>query len=229
VIWTERFHGIRPVFTGDAVPEGENAIVIANHQQMPDIIALMSLAWRKKRLGDMKWFVKDVIKYVPGIGWGMLFLDCVFLKREWDRDADRVRATFRKFRESRIPIWLVSFPEGTRIKPAKLERARAFARERGLRVPERVLIPRARGFSSSVLGLAGHVQAVYDITIAYEGQAPTLWEFMNMRGGRVHLHVKRYPVSALPLDHDGLARWIQERFAEKDQRLGRFLESGVNE
>ncbi len=227
VLWTEHLHRIRPIFTGDNVADGENAIVIANHQQMPDIIALMMLAWRKQRLGDMKWFVKDVIKYVPGIGWGMLFLDCLFLKREWDKDASRVKATFDKFLEAGIPVWLVSFPEGTRITLPKLERAREFAKKSGLALPERVLIPRARGFSSSVIGLGRHVQAVYDVTIAYPKRPPTLWQFLNTWGAEVHLHVRRYPIAVLPKDHAGLARWIQARFVEKDAMLARFNSKGV--
>ena len=81
-----RVHGIHAVVTGDAVPPRENAIVVANHQQMPDITFLMMWAREKDRLGDLKWVVKDVIKYVPGVGWGMAFIDCVFVKRDWTAD-----------------------------------------------------------------------------------------------------------------------------------------------
>lgn len=45
-------------------------------------------------LGDMKWMVKDIIKYVPGVGWGMLFLDCIFVKRDWTTDKESIRKTF---------------------------------------------------------------------------------------------------------------------------------------
>jgi len=43
-------------FTGDNVPDRENAIIVANHQQMPDILILMAFARRKKCLGDLKFF-----------------------------------------------------------------------------------------------------------------------------------------------------------------------------
>ena len=72
--------GLKVHFSGDDVPEGENAVVICNHQGMGDILVLVCLALRKKRIGDLKWIVKDVLKYVPGLGWGMLFLECVFIK-----------------------------------------------------------------------------------------------------------------------------------------------------
>ena len=61
---------------------------------MADITFLMDFAYRKGRLGDMKWMVKDIIKYVPGVGWGMLFLDCIFVKRDWTTDKESIRKTF---------------------------------------------------------------------------------------------------------------------------------------
>ena len=41
-------HGVEVVVTGDELPEGEDAIVVANHQQMPDITFLMHLAQQKE-------------------------------------------------------------------------------------------------------------------------------------------------------------------------------------
>lgn len=228
VLWAEKFHGVKPVFTGDEIPPAENAIVVANHQQMPDIVALMMLGWRKKRLGDMKWFVKDSLKFVPGMGWGLLFLDCVFLKRSWDKDENRIRQTFAKFRQNQIPLWLMSFPEGTRFTPAKLVKARAFAQSRGGHLPQRVLVPRSRGFAASVMGLRDHVQAVYDVTIAYQpGRLNSMWGLFQTVKDRVHLHVRRYPVSELPSSPEDLGLWLAKRFAEKDELLDNFAKSGV--
>lgn len=224
--WAEQVHGIRPVITGDPIPEGENALLIANHQEMTDIVVLFSLAWRKKRLANLKWFAKDAIKYVPGVGWGMLFLDCLYVKRNWDADEQKIRRTFQKFLRERIPLWLVTFPEGTRLTPTKLAKARDFAQNSGLALPERVLVPRTRGFAASVTGLREHLQAVYDVTIAYSGRPPNMWRLFNQRGGTFNLHVRRYPIGSLPTDNESLARWLQERFAEKDRLLGAFESDG---
>ena len=86
VVSVERINGTRLVLSGTDVPERENALVIANHQQMSDIPTIMAYALRKHRLGDLKFFVKQAIKWVPGVGWGMQFIDCPFIKRNWKRN-----------------------------------------------------------------------------------------------------------------------------------------------
>ena len=226
VIWAEKVHRVRPVITGDTLPDNENAFVIANHQTMPDIVALMTLAYRKKRLGDMKWFVKDAIKYVPGIGWGMLYLDCIFLKRDWDRDADKIQATFSKFLRDRISVWMMSFPEGTRLSPAKLALAQDFAKKSGHPLPQHVLIPRTRGFAATVIGMRTHLGAIYDVTIAYPDRVPTMTELLGQIGGGFHLHVRRYEMASLPTEADQISAWLVERFREKDALMEHFSKHG---
>lgn len=217
-----RLNDVELVVTGDPIPLRENAIVVANHQNMPDITFLMDFASRKERLGDMKWIVKDPIKYVPGVGWGMLFLDCVFVKRDWTRDRESVRRTFAKLRDHQIPVWLISFSEGTRITPAKLAKSQAYAREHGLPEPRHTLLPRTKGFVATVEGLRDHVTAVYDLTLGYERGVPTLTQFVKGYVPRAHLHARRYPVETLPTDEEGLGEWIRARFREKDDLLDHF-------
>jgi 1-acyl-sn-glycerol-3-phosphate acyltransferase len=219
-------NGVELVVTGDEVPPRENAIVVVNHQNMPDITFLMDFARRKGRLGDMKWIVKDPIKYVPGVGWGMLFIDCVFVKRDWTADKESILATFSKLREQDIPVWLLSFSEGTRFTAEKLERSRAYAREHGLYEPRHTLVPRTKGFVATVHGLRDHVDAVYDLTLGYEQGVPTLWQFIRGFAPRAHLHVRRHPIETLPADDAGLGQWLLERFREKDERLERYYRDG---
>ncbi|MDR3606488.1 MAG: lysophospholipid acyltransferase family protein [Oligoflexia bacterium] len=226
VIWMENVVRVKVDFTGDDLPPDENAIVFSNHQQMPDILVLMALAAPKGRLGDLKWFVKEVLKYVPGIGWGMLFLDCLFVKREWTADRQRIEATFKKYRDARIPFWLISFVESTRITPAKLAKAQEFARKRGLYIPQRVLVPRSRGFIASVEGLGELADSVYDVTIAFEGGIPSLYQYLAGVTPRVAVHVKRFLRAELPATEIGLADWLAKRFVEKDERLVQFQKSG---
>ncbi|MBM4355613.1 MAG: lysophospholipid acyltransferase family protein, partial [Deltaproteobacteria bacterium] len=158
-------HGVKVVVTGDELPRGENAVVMVNHQSMSDIPVILDVASRHRRLGDLKWYVKDVVKYVPGIGWGMLFLDCLFIKRDWTEDRDKIARVFRSIVKGRAPVWIVSFLEGTRIRPAKLLASQEFARTKLLPVMRHVLVPRTKGFVATLEGLKGHVHAVYDFTI----------------------------------------------------------------
>ncbi|MCU0621714.1 MAG: lysophospholipid acyltransferase family protein, partial [Gemmatimonadales bacterium] len=156
VAGSKLLHGIHVEVTGDDVPMRENAIVIANHQQMPDITFLMIWARQKDRLGDMKWMVKDIIKWVPGVGWGMAFIDCVFVKRDWAADQASIERTFARLTDNEVPVWLLSFPEGTRVSPDKVERSREYAAREGLAPLDHVLVPRTKGFVASVAGLRRH-------------------------------------------------------------------------
>jgi len=226
VVFAERLNRTRLIITGTDVPSDENAIVIVNHQQMPDITTLMALARSKRRLGDLKFFVKKALQWVPGIGWGMQFLSCPFVARDWTADRDRIARTFRTLTREHTPIWLVSFVEGTRVTPEKIVQSQAFARERGLAVFEHVLVPRTKGFIASVQGLGRHVGAVYDVTIGYAEGVPTLWQFIKGRVHDIHVHVRRFPVEDLPRLEAELAEWLHARFAEKDLLLAYFYANG---
>lgn len=219
-------NGVSVVVTGDPIPDGENAIVILNHQDMADITFVLDYAETKGRLGDLKWMVKDVIKYVPGVGWGMLFLDCIFLKRDWAEDKESIRRTFARLRDNDVPVWLLSFSEGTRITADKLAAAKEHARSHGMPEPRHVLLPRPKGFTATVEGLRDHVGAVYDITIGYEGGVPTIGQFVRGLSPRAHLHVRRFPIDELPADEPGLAEWLRARFVEKDELLERYYATG---
>ncbi len=221
-----RLNGTALVITGDVVPPRENAIVLANHQQMPDITTIMTFARTKDRLGDLKFFVKKALKWVPGIGWGMQFLSCLFVDRDWTADRRRIQRTFATLVEERLPMWLVTFVEGTRATPEKIARSQSFARERGFDLLEHVLTPRTRGFTAAVQGLGEHVTAVYDLTIGYAEGVPTLWQYIKGSVRRIHLHVRRFPVDELPALEEELAAWLRQRFAEKDRLLAHFYATG---
>lgn len=226
VLWARKVYRTRVVVTGDDLPVRENAIVVSNHQEMSDIPVLMDLALTKRRLGDMKWFVKNPVKFVPGVGWGMLFLDCLFVKRNWTRDRASILATFDRLRRHATPHWVISFVEGTRARPAKIEASRAYAVSHGLTPTRHVLIPRTKGFVATTEGLRGHAQAVYDMTIGYVDGVPSLWQWLQGRVRTVHVHVRRFAAEDLPADGDALSAWLVERFRVKDDLLDRFCRDG---
>ncbi len=226
VVLAERLNGTHVVVTGAALPRDENALVVVNHQQMPDITTVMAFARRHGRLGDLKFFVKSAIKWVPGIGWGMQFLACPFVRRNWDHDREAIARTFSTLVGERIPMWLVSFVEGTRITPDKLLASQRYAREHGLEEPRHVLLPRTKGFAASVRGLGRHLGAVYDLTIGYVGGVPTLWQYIEGSVTTIHLHVRRFPLGELPSPEEELKTWLLQRFREKDELLEHFYAHG---
>lgn len=227
VTGAERLNGTRVVFTGDDVPMREDAILVANHQEMPDITAIMKFCKTKDRLGDMKYFVKKQLKWVPGMGWGMQFLDCLFIDRDWASDREQIQRTFARLVDDAVPVHLVSFVEGTRLTLAKLAAAQEYARAHGLHVPRHVLVARTKGFAATVEGLRSHISAVYDLSIAYEDGVPTLWQYLKGLVRRIHVHVRRFPVGELPESADELRQWLQDRWQEKDELLERFYATGA--
>jgi 1-acyl-sn-glycerol-3-phosphate acyltransferase len=222
VFMMERVYRMEMVFTGCQLPQRENAIVISNHQGMIDIPALLPPAWRKRRLGDMKYFVKDILKYAPGPGWGMVFLGCIFIKRDWYADKNKIDKVFAKIKKYKIPIWLMSFLEGTRVTDAKVKKSQDFARSRGLKELKHVLIPRTKGFVGAIRGLGDHVDAVYDFTIGYPDGVPSLWQFMQGHAKAFHVHIERFSIAELPVSEEALTAWVFDRYHIKDELLAEF-------
>jgi len=223
----ELAYGVRVIITGDDVPMREDALLIANHQQMPDIPAIMKFCKTKDRLGDMKYFVKKQLKWVPGMGWGMQFLDCLFIDRDWASDHEQIRKTFDRLVSGKVPVHLVSFVEGTRLTLPKLEAAQAYAQKNGLSVPRHTLVPRSKGFSASVEGLRSHITAICDLTIAYEEGIPTLWQYIKGLVKRIHVHVRRFPIEDVPTSADDLRLWLLSRWDEKNDLLDHYYANGA--
>lgn len=46
----------------------------------------------------------------------------ILVSREWTRDASLIRRAFARIKKNRFPCWIVSYLEGTRVTPAKVER-----------------------------------------------------------------------------------------------------------
>lgn len=74
-----------------------------------------------------------------------------------------------------------------------------------------------------------HVNAVYDMTIAYAKDdrlfqaPPTFWQTIyrpNLnKTWSFFVHVERHELKSLPHDTDQLARWLEDRWMEKGERL----------
>lgn len=215
------------IIEGDRVEAQENAILFANHQSGVDTVLLLVLAHHFGRVGDVRYFVKDILKYIPAVGWGMWFLGCLFLKRDWQRDRRRIEKAMGEFKQAEAPLWLILFPEGTRLTREKLLDAQEWARRSGRPIPQNVLEPHARGLHSAICRLEGHVQVVYDVTIAYPDGAPTLIDMLSGRLREVCIHVKKVDSGSLPRRYRDLHEWLQNRFHDKDVFLSSKISKNV--
>ena len=222
VFLMEKVNGIHISVVGDKIPKGENAVVDINHQNVSDIPLMMKVALPTGRLGNLKFFAKDVVKYIPGPGWGCAFIDTIFVKRNWLSDKRTVDQTFQKFKDRKIPFWIVTFLEGTRLTPEKLARSQNFMRRRNMTVTKYVMAPKTKGFIASVSSLRKQLDAVYNLTIHYPDGVPTLWDLLNGSLRRVSIHVKRTPIEELPHEVSELENWVFDRYIEKDMLLSKL-------
>ncbi|KAI9190038.1 hypothetical protein H9P43_001471 [Blastocladiella emersonii ATCC 22665] len=223
----------QPVLLGsrsDANPP-ESAIVVSNHVCAIDWALINSLAARRGMLAHCKYFIKSSMQFVPLFGPGMRLAGFPFLNRNWAADKDKIDRVFRTLKSDRLPCWLISFLEGTRITPAKLAESQSFCTSRSLPVFEHVMYPRKKGFQATLAALRGtHVRFVYDVTLGYRHRAsgeintraPSIlaihtdrlddeWEF--------HVHVDRIAIDEIPEDDEGVGRWVEARWAAKDERI----------
>ena len=206
--------------TGDPLPQGENAIFISNHQSMSDVPVLLYVANQLKCTQSIKWFVKDILKWTPGVGWGLLVMGNIFLKRDWSADKAKIASTFSRLRSNGNHFWVISFLEGTRATPKKLQASQAYAKKNNLPMLKNLLIPRVKGFEATVNGLDGAFTAIYDATIIYPNlKAPTLLSFFFTKQNPISIHIQRIPRSDLPNDPESRQLWLMNRFLLKDQVL----------
>lgn len=77
----ERLNGARIVVSGDKLPTGESAVVIANHVGWSDFYMIQHLAMRAKMLGYCRYFAKAQLKKVPLLGWGLVAMGMPLVTR----------------------------------------------------------------------------------------------------------------------------------------------------
>lgn len=210
------------------IPREESAIVICNHAYFGDFYLIHALATKRGMLPSCRYFIKDSIKYIPVFGWGMKLCNFPFLKRNWARDSARITQVLDMFINYKLPVWLISHVEGSRISKSKLEASHKFARENNLPLLQNVLIPRCKGFMATISALRkSHVKYVYDITVAYYHakrgfcSPPTLWDILtgNLDDYQLHAHIDRIPITTIPSEEGQVTKWLYDLYLEKDSLL----------
>ncbi|KAJ3203833.1 hypothetical protein HDU67_009903, partial [Dinochytrium kinnereticum] len=162
------------VVTGDHVSlrSDERIILMSNHQTLVDWWYIWLLAWWKGAHGDVRIILKDSLKWIPIVGWGMQFFEFIFLSRKIAIDESRLRSNMSKIRSiaspppasasssssssfsstqlkpfpKSLPLWLILFPEGTVYTPDTIEKSNAHADRNGIPRPKHTILPRSTGF-----------------------------------------------------------------------------------
>ena len=157
----------------------ERLILIANHQVYTDWLYLWWVAYTGRMHGHIFIILKEVLKYIPLLGPGMMFYGFIFMARKWKSDMPRLRHRLNKLKarhsgplsgsQTLDPMWLLIFPEGTNLSLNTRKRSKAWAAKQGIPDMQHLLLPRSTGLYFCLQQLRGTVDWLYDCTIAYEG------------------------------------------------------------
>jgi len=160
------------------------------------------------------------------LGWVIDFFGYFFVSRDWKIDKSQINwQSKRMVEEKESKVYLLMFPEGTDFTPAKLARANRFAESKlGIKEFKYVLTPRLKGFETTLQALRPRIDAIYDLTIAYEdGIKPTLWSvFCGSFPKKMYVHVRRFPCQKLPQTSNEINQWTLDLFREKDELIDKF-------
>ena len=115
--WLEASCGLRFTVTGAENIPDTPAIVFSKHQSMWETIALQSV------FPPLIWVAKKELKWLPFFGWGLQLMKTIFINRGAGRSAVQqlVRQGKQRLDEG---LWIVIFPEGTRVPPGTRGRYR---------------------------------------------------------------------------------------------------------
>lgn len=91
-------------FSGDHIPRGESAIVVANHVQWSDFYMIQELASRAGMLSRCRWFAKKQLKWIPFLGWGLWAMGMPLVSRMWTEDEQEMERLFSGVRDGSWPM-----------------------------------------------------------------------------------------------------------------------------
>ena len=165
-----------------------------------------------------------------------LFLEFPLINGE-SSDREQLSTLLRSFADADTgsPVHLLHYPEGWcnhngANRQSVLAKSNEFAKREGKPVLKHLLLPRTRGFHSSLECLRESRPVIYDVTLAYSGydgslpacvdlSMPTLWDLLRRRFPKeVHLRIQRYSMEEVLQD----SNWLFKRWSEKDRLLAYF-------
>ena len=221
-----RLHCQKDVING---VEGQKAILFLNHTNELDWLFSWVFCNSFGVLGNGKAVVKTALKYIPTFGWAWAYSDFIFLKRNWKKDKEIINQGIDTLQSYPSSMWLLFFPEGTRISPNKLEESQIFAKERRLPVLKHHLIPRTKGFVQMLNRLdTNKISYVYDATLGIhpsDGGEATLTNILLGKKTVGDIYLRRYKTSDIPKDEEGAQNWLMNLYREKDELLGYYKET----
>lgn len=221
--WLTRVVGIRWSMPELAIDPDRTCIVLSNHVSWADVFLLQSLLARQGLV--VHFLAKRELLWLPVVGLVLFTFEFPLLRRTTrpgEDDAQRRRSDLEALRKAceraRIaPVALACFAEGTRSTASRRER---------LGSPFRHLLPpRTGGFVALADGLGEQLAGVVDCTLVYGSGSGSndvsFWDFLAGRVGGIEVHAEWIPRAAVGADREQRARWLAERWADKDALIAR--------
>ncbi|XP_026520908.1 1-acyl-sn-glycerol-3-phosphate acyltransferase epsilon [Notechis scutatus] len=161
----------------------------------------------------------------------------MYVKRSARFNEKKMRNKLHMQMKTKTPMYFVIFPEGTRYDPELpkvIADSQAYADKEGLPVLKHVLTPRVKATHVAIDSMKSYLDAVYDITVAYEGTidhkgqrklAPSMTDFLCKECPRLHIYFERIELEDIPKEQIFMRRWLHERFEVKDKLLIEFYDA----
>ena len=205
-------------------------LVISNHQSWTDIILLQSYLYGK--IPPLKFFTKQQLIWVPGIGLAMYVLGFPYVKRVSkaqikanpnlrNADRDNIAEACKGFKNH--PTSILNFLEGTRRTSAKqLNQSSDY---------KNLLKPKIGGIEYVIKDMGDYLHKLIDVTIVYPDGTPTFWQFVKGECRSVKFVVSHYDIPKQVLvDNDierrsSLSGWIKTIWMQKDQQISEMTKT----
>ena len=215
----------------------DRLILIANHQIYTDWLYLWWIAYTNGLHGRLYIVLKESLRRIPVIGWGMQFSQFIFMKRNWEQDKPNMAKHLQKLNKSSSPMWLLLFPEGTNLAPSTRKNSKKWAAKNGIPDMQHQLLPRSTGLRFCLQELRGTVEYLYDCTIGYEGvpRGQYAQDIFTLKAsyleGRppnsVSMYWRRFKISSIPIDDEkAFELWLRAHWTAKDKLLEGFMRTG---
>ena len=205
-------------------------LVISNHQSWTDIILLQSYLYG--HLPPLKFFTKQQLIWVPGIGLAMYVLGFPYVKRVTkaqiranpklrNADRDNIKQACEGFKNH--PTSILNFLEGTRRTPSKQNAQSSEF--------QHLLKPKIGGIEYVIKDMGDYLHKMIDVTIVYPDGTPSFWEFLTGQCKSVEFIVNHHDIPPEVLVDDdierrsALASWIKGIWLSKDRLIDDLLKS----
>jgi len=201
-------------------------IATSNHQSWGDIFLLQKITNKKVPL--LRFFMKDVLKWIPIVsivGWA---LDMPFLKRYSKeqveknpslrgKELEQMKKAFKRLETN--PGTVFSFAEGTRFSQIKHDDQQSPFKN--------LLRPKAGGIGIA-LSTMPFITTLLDFSISYESKTKSFWDFLCGRMSVINIKVRVIEIPKNLLGNhyskekgfrDDLKDWLYKIWEAKDEFL----------